>query len=54
MILLDGTNGKLDGVVSVSRGDGGGTAHDFRGVLSGSYDLQSDFCVLLDDLEILV
>ena len=54
VILLDGTDGKLDGVVSVAEGDGGGITHNFRGIHSSSHDLQPDLRVLLDDLEIFV
>ena len=43
VILLDGTDGELDDVVSVARGDGGGTAHDFRRVHSSPRDLQLNF-----------
>jgi len=52
VILLDGANGKLDGVVSVAREDWRIT-YDFRGIHSSPHDLQPDFGVLLDDLEIL-
>ena len=54
VILLDGTNGKLDGGGQCRQGKQWQATHNFRGIHSSSHNLQPDFCVLLDDLGIFV
>ena len=54
VILLDGTDGKLGGIVRSIKERTGTIAHNFRGIHSSSHNLQPHLCVLLDDLEIVV
>lgn len=54
VILLDGTDGELGGMVRGVKERTGTVTHNFRGVHPSSHNLQPHFCVLLDNLETIV